>query len=130
MADPDTLAEVPAIVDPEDDWEGVECEDMLSVAWDAHRAATGEQLPADSWSVTYPQLDAESDFDFDDEDEMRRRLPRLAALCYDRADTDSDDPDDPDDSDDSEDALDEADLADDDLDEDDLDDARSGRRAG
>ena len=85
LADPDSLDTVPAVVSAIADW-GAECEDILSVAWDAHRRITGDGLPSGSWSIQYPPLDPAWDFDFDDEDEMRRRLSRLAALCYERYD--------------------------------------------
>lgn len=53
-------------------------EQMLSVPWDAYRKATATELPADRDPVRTPDL---NDFwDFDDEEEARRRLPRLAAL--------------------------------------------------
>jgi hypothetical protein len=42
----------------------------------------GEELPPKAFTVRYPQLDPDWDFDFDDEAEMRRRLPRLADLYY------------------------------------------------
>lgn len=41
-------------------------------AWEQHRAAHPDQGPTES--------DMGEDFDFDDDDEMRRRLPRLALL--------------------------------------------------
>jgi len=55
-------------------------EDVLSIAWDAHVRATGEQLPVDAFTIRYPELDPAWDFDFDDRAEMTRRLPRLSAL--------------------------------------------------
>ncbi len=80
VADPDALAELPVIKDAAADDEEVECERMLGVAWDAYRRVAGEQLPRGSFTVDLPALDPEWDFDFDDEDEMARRLPRLDAL--------------------------------------------------
>jgi hypothetical protein len=56
------------------------CENTLSLAHRAHRAATGEDLPDEAWEPgDRPPLDPSWDFDFEDEAEMRRRLPRLAA---------------------------------------------------
>lgn len=79
VADPDSLADLPLLPDAYGGT-GV-CEDMLSVAWDAHRAATGADLPEEAWeSRERLPLDPSWDFDFDDEAEMRRRLPRLAAI--------------------------------------------------
>ncbi|MFF5228038.1 DUF4240 domain-containing protein [Dactylosporangium sp. NPDC000521] len=86
LADPDSLAVHPAVVAAAAEGEDLECEDMLGVVWDAHRAATGgADLPADSFVIRYPDLGPDWEFDFDDEDEMRRRLPRLMAL-YDEED--------------------------------------------
>jgi hypothetical protein len=34
-------------------------------------------------TIQYPELDPGWEFDFDDRAEMKRRLPRLAALCVD-----------------------------------------------
>ncbi len=78
VADPDTLADLPAVrhaaaVDERD----LECESMYGVVWDAYEVvAGGQELPA----VTgrYPELGP--GWDFEDVDEDRRRLPRLAAL--------------------------------------------------
>ncbi|NLE71752.1 MAG: DUF4240 domain-containing protein [Actinomycetales bacterium] len=81
VADPDSLADVPAVRAAIADGEELECETMLGVAWDAYEAATGEELPETSGRAALPQL--EPMWDFDDEDEMRVRLPRLAALAYD-----------------------------------------------
>ncbi|MEV4139673.1 DUF4240 domain-containing protein [Dactylosporangium sp. NPDC049742] len=81
LADPDSLATHPAVVAAAAEGEDLEGEDMLGVVWDAHRAATGGvDLPAGSCAIRYPDLDPDWEFDFDDEAEMRRRLPRLMAL--------------------------------------------------
>jgi hypothetical protein len=80
--DPDTLADLTAIRSAVGE-AGVECETAFGIAADAHRAATGEDLPAGALHVRLPELDPEGDFDLDDDTEMRRRLPRLAALCLD-----------------------------------------------
>ncbi|PZG12657.1 hypothetical protein C1I95_25335 [Micromonospora craterilacus] len=78
VADPDSLAELPQVRAASLSGEEFECEDMLAVPWDAYRKATATDLPADRQAVPVPDL---NDFwDFDDEDEARRRLPRLAAL--------------------------------------------------
>ncbi|GAA3455374.1 DUF4240 domain-containing protein [Dactylosporangium matsuzakiense] len=81
IADPDTLAGLG--VDPDDDY--LECESMLSAgeaAFDdpddffaALKAARAE-LPAG----TFTRQMRDDDWDFDDPDEVRARLPRLAAI--------------------------------------------------
>ena len=83
LADPDSLAALPVVIvgaaEGRDDFE---CADVLSVAWDAYRRVTGGQLPSDAFTTNYPNLDPDWNFDFDDQEEMRRRLPRLTALFY------------------------------------------------
>ncbi|MEV5172429.1 DUF4240 domain-containing protein [Streptomyces flaveolus] len=83
VADPDTLAELPAVQASAADGVVLEGEDVLGIARNAHLAATGDQLPADAFSIRYPQLDPAWAFDFDDSAEMARRLPRLTALYLD-----------------------------------------------
>jgi hypothetical protein len=81
VADPDALAELAPVRAAAAHGADLEGEEALSIAWEAHRRATGgERLPAGSFSVRYPELDQAWNFDFDDMAEMRRRLPRLAAL--------------------------------------------------
>lgn len=78
VADPDALAELPRVRAAALTGEEFHCEDMLAVPWQAYRKATATDLPADREPVPAPDL---NDFwDFDDEEEARRRLPRLAAL--------------------------------------------------
>ncbi|MFD7027199.1 DUF4240 domain-containing protein [Streptomyces sp. NPDC059917] len=79
LADPDSLAGLPAVAAAVA--EGLECEDTLDIVWQAYRAATGTELPDGSLTISYPDLDPEWDFDFDDEEEITRRLPALAVLC-------------------------------------------------
>ncbi|MER8092894.1 DUF4240 domain-containing protein [Streptomyces goshikiensis] len=80
LADPDSLAGHPAV--REAATEGVELwdESALSIAWTAHQVATGRELPADSFTISYPELDPAWSFDFDDAAETAARLPRLSAL--------------------------------------------------
>ncbi|WP_042369675.1 DUF4240 domain-containing protein [Streptacidiphilus neutrinimicus] len=81
IAEPDVLAELAPVREAAAHGLDLEGEEALAIAWDAHRRATGgEELPAGSFSVRYPELDQAWNFDFDDMGEMRRRLPRLAAL--------------------------------------------------
>ncbi|WFE31652.1 DUF4240 domain-containing protein [Micromonospora sp. WMMD975] len=78
VADPDSLAELPRVRAAALSGEEFECEDMLAAPWDAYRKATAAELPAGRERAPEPDL---NDFwDFDDEDEARRRLPKLAAL--------------------------------------------------
>ena len=83
VADPDTLADLPVIRAQAPGAAYLECEDTLYIASKAHRAATGEELPPHPFPVRYRELDPAWDFDFDDRTEMKRRLPRLAALFLD-----------------------------------------------
>ncbi|GGM21281.1 DUF4240 domain-containing protein [Dactylosporangium sucinum] len=80
LADPDRLAGNPVVRRAAADDEELECGEILGVAWDAHLAATGRELPPGAFTIRYPALDPAWDFDFDDGAEMRRRLPRLAEL--------------------------------------------------
>ncbi|MCX5304839.1 DUF4240 domain-containing protein [Streptomyces sp. NBC_00160] len=81
LADPDSLAGHPAVRGAATGGAGdLEDEDALSIAWTAYEAATGRELPADSFTISYPELDPSWDFDFDDTDETSARLPRLSAL--------------------------------------------------
>jgi hypothetical protein len=80
VAAPDSLAELPQVRAAALSGEEFECADMLAVPWEAYRKATATELPADRDPVPVPDL---NDFwDFDDEEEARRRLPRLAALFF------------------------------------------------
>jgi hypothetical protein len=80
VADPDTLADLPAIRSAAADGEDVECESALAIAYRAYLQATGEEIPPRSFTIRYPALDPDWGFDLDDQAEMSRRLPRLAAL--------------------------------------------------
>lgn len=82
VADPDSLADLPVVGPPTLDRSSIECEATLYIAMRAYKAATGEELPADAFTVRYPEPDAGWDFDYDDRAKMERRLPRLTALCW------------------------------------------------
>ncbi|MEU5878917.1 DUF4240 domain-containing protein [Spirillospora sp. NPDC047279] len=77
VADPDSLADLPVVQEAAEE---LECEATLAIAWDAYRKAAGEDLPPDSYTIRYRDLERDWNFDFDDTAEMKARLPRLAAL--------------------------------------------------
>ncbi|GGT08455.1 hypothetical protein GCM10010286_37270 [Streptomyces toxytricini] len=80
LADPDALAELPHVRAAAAEGIDLDCEDMLSIAWNAHQKATGQELPADAFTIRYPDLAPAWNFNFDDREEMARRLPALTAL--------------------------------------------------
>ncbi|WP_328673651.1 DUF4240 domain-containing protein [Streptomyces sp. NBC_00328] len=80
VADPDALAELAVVRASAGDGHDLECEEALSIVWNAHISATGKHLPDDAFTIRYPELDPTWNFDFGDHSELTRRLPRLAAL--------------------------------------------------
>jgi Protein of unknown function (DUF4240) len=79
VADPDALADLPDIRTAAASGRyDVECESALGIADDAHLVATGDHLPPGSFTIRYPVLDFH--WDFEDDVEARRRLPRLMQL--------------------------------------------------
>ncbi|GAA2690876.1 DUF4240 domain-containing protein [Actinoplanes palleronii] len=75
---PDVLANVVAIKEGADTGAVFEAEEVLGIAARAYEEATGTPLPAEDRPRHRPEV---ADlWDFDNEDEMRRRLPRLSAL--------------------------------------------------
>ncbi|WP_171172176.1 DUF4240 domain-containing protein [Streptomyces sp. I05A-00742] len=80
VADPDALAEVPVVRASAADGLDLDGEEVLNIVRNAHIMATGKELPDEAYTIRYPELDPAWDFDFDDREEMARRLPRLAAL--------------------------------------------------
>ena len=99
-ADPDSLAEHPAVIEAvaDGDYEALFYEEVNYVAstafervaavgedfyeeWKRHRSAQGES--GDGGLGAGSEADMGEDFDFDDAEEMSRRLPRLAALYLD-----------------------------------------------
>ncbi|WP_018653611.1 DUF4240 domain-containing protein [Actinomadura flavalba] len=78
VADPDALAVHPAVRAAAETGEELEWEPALGIAWDAHRRAFGEVIPADAWTIDYPAL--EPFWDFDDRAENGRRLPLLTGM--------------------------------------------------
>jgi len=81
VADPDSLADLPVIGPPRIGKPPTECEDTLYIVMRAHEAATGQEIPADAFTVRYPELE-EAIWDFADRPQMARRLPRLTSLCW------------------------------------------------
>jgi Protein of unknown function (DUF4240) len=78
VKEPDSLAEMPAVRRAAESGAVFEAEEVLSIAAQAYELATGGAMPPSDGPRTRP--DAADLWDFDDEDEMRRRLPRLSAL--------------------------------------------------
>ena len=81
VADPDALADL-ACIPPAPGRALLECESVLYIPAQAHRAATGEELPADAYTPGPREPVGGWSFNFDDRLEMKRRLPRLARLCW------------------------------------------------
>lgn len=78
VADPDSLAGLAQVRAASLSGEEFSAAEMLAAPWDAYRRVTAAELPADPEPAPVPDL---NDFwDFDDEEEAKRRLPRLAAL--------------------------------------------------
>ena len=75
---PDALADLPDVRAAADNGAVFEAEEVLSIAKDAYAQVTGSEMPVGETPVTRP--DAADLWDFDDEEEMQRRLPRLSAL--------------------------------------------------
>ncbi len=78
VREPDLLAELPAVRAAATNGAVFEAEEVLSIAAEAHRQAAGAELPGSDVPVT--RLDPADLWDFDDEEEMSRRLPRLSGL--------------------------------------------------
>jgi Protein of unknown function (DUF4240) len=77
VREPDSLATLPAVRGAAEDGAELRAPEVLRIAADAHELATGVPLPP---RARLPRPDPAQFWDFDDEDEMRRRLPRLSAL--------------------------------------------------
>ena len=84
VADPDSLADL-SVMGPAglpSGTSGASGRKLLYIPLWADKAVTGEVLPEEAYSVSYPELDAGGDFEFHDRTEMERRLPRLTSLCW------------------------------------------------
>ncbi|BCJ51578.1 hypothetical protein Asp14428_30530 [Actinoplanes sp. NBRC 14428] len=78
VRDPDSLADVPAVRAAATTGAVFEAEEVLTIAEVAYREATGDEFPPSDSPPGRP--DPSMLWDFDDEDEMQRRLPRLSSL--------------------------------------------------
>ena len=81
VADPDSLADLPVIGPPRIGKPPIECEDTLYIVMRAHKTATGQEIPADAFTIRYPELE-EAIWHFAGRSELARRLPRLTSLCW------------------------------------------------
>jgi hypothetical protein len=75
---PDSLADMAAVRSAAESGAVFEAGEVLSIAAEAYAQATDAEFPAGESPATRP--DAADLWDFDDEEEMQRRLPRLSAL--------------------------------------------------
>ncbi|MER8185798.1 DUF4240 domain-containing protein [Kitasatospora sp. NPDC094015] len=80
LREPDTLAQLPAVREAAAEEEVLECEATLAIAWDAHLAATGAELPDDAGTAERPEPEPSGALDFDDDAQLAALLPRLAGL--------------------------------------------------
>lgn len=78
VRDPDSLSELPAVRAAATTGAVFAAEELFSVAAEAYGEVAGAELPPSDVPVTKP--DPAQLWDFDDEEEMARRLPRLAGL--------------------------------------------------
>lgn len=82
VADPDSLAALPSVQAAAAAGMELDCEDVLGIGWNAYRATGGD--PAEGLAgVRVPRAapdDPDWAFDFDDQEVMAAKLPRLSAL--------------------------------------------------
>jgi hypothetical protein len=78
VREPDSLADLPAVQAAATTGAVFEAEEVLTAAEEAHQQATGAELPPRETPRTRP--DPAMLWDFDNEEEMQKRLPRLSAL--------------------------------------------------
>ncbi|WP_305788818.1 DUF4240 domain-containing protein [Symbioplanes lichenis] len=78
VRDPDSLAGLASVKAAATTGAVFEAEEVLTIAPEAYQQATGEEFPASDTPPGRP--DPAMLWDFDDEDEMGRRLPRLSSL--------------------------------------------------
>ena len=78
VREPDSLAGMPAVRAAADGGAVFEAEEVLGIGARAYERATGGPMPESDAPPTRPE--AADLWDFDNEDEMRRQLPRLSSL--------------------------------------------------
>jgi hypothetical protein len=78
VADPDALAGHPVVQAAAKEGDELENESMLGISWNAYRSVFGEDLPREARTAAYPEPGP--GWDFDDDEENRRHLPRLSEL--------------------------------------------------
>ena len=78
VTDPDSLAELPEVRAAARTGAVFEAEEVLAIGAEAYALATGTELPRSESGPRRPPPD--DLWDFDNEEEMRRRLPALSAL--------------------------------------------------
>ena len=78
VADPDSLAEVPAVRAVAAEVGDLECEEALGIAHDAYLKATGRELPRDAVTIRYPPVSFA--WDPAGNAQVRIHLPRLDRL--------------------------------------------------
>ncbi|MEZ0112856.1 hypothetical protein ABH920_006880 [Catenulispora sp. EB89] len=81
LRDPDSLAAWPVVVRAAQTGVDLECGSALVMTARAFTAVAGGEIPACD-AIVYPDADPEGEwsFEFDDAEEMNRRLPKLSAL--------------------------------------------------
>ena len=78
VADPDSLAGVPAVQAVAAEPGDLECEEALGIVRDAYLKATGRELPRDAFTIRYPPVSFS--WDMNDNIQVRTHLPRLDRL--------------------------------------------------
>jgi len=78
VRDPDSLADLPAVRAAATTGAVFEAEEVLTIAEEAHQQSTATPLPPRETPLVRP--DPAMLWDFDNEDEMQKRLPRLSAM--------------------------------------------------
>ena len=78
VREPDTLAELPSVRAAASTGAVFEAEEVLGIAAGAYQQATGDEMPPSEAPPGRP--DPAMLWDFDNEEEMQKRLPRLSEL--------------------------------------------------
>ncbi|WP_234351842.1 hypothetical protein [Streptomyces sp. NRRL S-4] len=72
------MADLPAIQLAAAEGRDLYGEAILTIVWNAYQSATGNEPPRDTFTIRYPDLDPE--WNFDDHERIAARLPRIAAV--------------------------------------------------